>query len=99
MPLISAGPQASIRIRRYVHLMKESRQASRRMASYGVMFVVLLAGAGMLHRLVWQANRGLHTPLENVAPVLALVGAGHALFPCYSPKPTHYLITVTGLPA
>src|SRR5260370_19813741 len=97
MPLISAGPQATIRIRRYVHLMKESRQASRRMASYGVIFVVLLAGAGMLHRLVWQANRELHTLLETVATLLALVAGANALIRFYTRKTTAYLIMGTGL--
>ncbi len=67
------------------------------MASYGVIFVVLLAGAGMLHRLVWQANRELHTLLETVATLLALVAGANALIRFYTRKTTAYLIMGTGL--
>ena len=74
-----------------------SGQAGRRMAAYGALLVVLLAGALPLHRLDWHASPGLHTVLEAIAALLALAGGAIALIRFYTGKSNVYPILGSGL--
>ena len=74
-----------------------SGQAGRRMAAYGALLVVLLAGALPLHRAGWHASPGLHTVLEAIAALLALAGGAIALIRFDTGKSNVYPILGSGL--
>src|ERR1017187_9717102 len=74
-----------------------SSAAGRRMAAYGAVFVVLLASAVPLHRLSWHGDRELHTVLEAIATLLALVSGANALIRFYTCRTNAYLILGCGL--
>ena len=50
-----------------------SNLAARRMAAYGALLLVLLACAAALHQVRWHGSRELHTLMEAIAALLALI--------------------------
>ena len=67
------------------------------MAAYGAVLVGLLFGAVPLHGRIWHGGRELHTLLEALAALLALIAGANALIRYYTRKTTPYLILGSGL--
>lgn len=72
------------------------RRAGRRQAVYWVLVVVLLLGAILLYGSPWETGPNLHTVMEAMATVLALVVGGLALVRYYSKRRSTYLFIGTG---
>jgi len=64
---------------------------------YGFTTVVLLLGGFLLYRARWEGNAEIHTLLEAVATLLALVTGAMALVRYYAKKNSTFLILGAGL--
>jgi signal transduction histidine kinase/DNA-binding response OmpR family regulator len=82
-----------------VHRMEDLalNHAQKRGWGYGFTTVVLLLGGFLLYRARWEGNAEIHTLLEAVATLLALVTGAMALVRYYAKKNSTFLILGAGL--
>ena len=68
--------------------MKDARpeRALARSFGYVLLLVVLLLGGLVLRKMTWKSNAELHTLLESIATVLALINGAMALVRYYTKK-------------
>jgi PAS domain S-box-containing protein len=72
-------------------------RGSEHVLLYGLLFVVLLAGAFVLREnLVWSSGPTAHTVMESISTVLAALIGGLALVRYYSRKQATFLLIGTG---
>ena len=72
-------------------------RGSEHMRLYGLLFVVMVAGAVVLREnLVWSSGRTAHTVMESISTVLAALIGGLALVRYYSRKQATFLLIGTG---
>ena len=75
----------------------QSGQGRRRGWTYGLTILVLLLGGFLLHGRNWQGTAELHTLLEAIATLLALITGAMALVRYYARKSSTFLILGAGL--
>ena len=67
-----------------------------RSIGYVVLATALLAGAFAFHGATWKSNSELHTLLENIATVLALITGAMSLVRYYTKKTSTFLLLGSG---
>jgi signal transduction histidine kinase/DNA-binding response OmpR family regulator len=67
-----------------------------RSIGYVLLVTALLAGAFVFHRATWKSNSELHTLLESIATVLALITGAMSLVRYYTKKTSTFLLLGTG---
>ena len=78
--------------------MKDARpeRALARSFSYVLLLAVLLLGGLVLRKMSWKSNAELHTLLESIATVLALINGAMALVRYYTKKSSTFLLLGSG---
>jgi signal transduction histidine kinase/DNA-binding response OmpR family regulator len=78
--------------------MKDLRpeRALARNFGYVLLLVVLLLGGLVLRKMTWKSNAELHTLLESIATVLALINGAMALVRYYTKKSSTFLLLGSG---
>jgi signal transduction histidine kinase/DNA-binding response OmpR family regulator len=71
-------------------------QSHGRSIGYVLLVTALLAGAFVFHRATWKSNSELHTLLESIATVLALITGAMSLVRYYTKKTSTFLLLGTG---
>ena len=71
-------------------------QSHGRSIGYVLLVTALLAGAFVFHRATWKSNSELHTLLESIATVLALISGAMSLVRYYTKKTSAFLLLGTG---
>jgi len=70
------------------------KRALKRGLAYAVLAVVLLLGGFPAHRSAWLGNADLHTWIETISTLLALVTGAMALVRSYAKKSGTFLFSV-----
>src|SRR5271163_3535365 len=73
-----------------------ANQARRRSISYVVLLVVLILGSFVLHKVSWRGNGEMHTLLETITTVLALISGVMSLVRYYTKKSSTFLLLGSG---
>jgi len=71
-------------------------QARTRSISYVVLLIVLLLGGFILRKMTWKSNGEMHTLLECIATLLALIGGLMSLVRYYTKKSSTFLLLGSG---
>jgi signal transduction histidine kinase/CheY-like chemotaxis protein len=74
----------------------ESRRAVIRSTEYVLLIAALLVGAIVFRKMTWRSNGEMHTLLETIATVLALIGGGMSLVRYYTKKSRAFLLFGSG---
>jgi signal transduction histidine kinase/DNA-binding response OmpR family regulator len=70
--------------------------ARRRSFSYVVLLIVLLLGGFVLRTMTWKSNGEMHTLLESITTVLALISGLMSLVRYYTKKSSTFLLLGSG---
>jgi hypothetical protein len=73
-----------------------ANQARTRSISYVVLLVVLLLGSFVLHKMTWTSNGEMHTLLESITTLLALISGLMSLVRYYTKKSSTFLLLGSG---
>ena len=71
-------------------------QARRRSISYVVLLIVLLLGSFVLRNMTWKSNGEMHTLLESITTLLALISGLMSLVRYYTKKSSTFLLLGSG---
>jgi len=71
-------------------------QARRRSISYVVLLIVLLLGGFVLRNMTWKSNGEMHTLLESITTLLALISGLMSLVRYYTKKSSTFLLLGSG---
>src|ERR1700676_3649358 len=64
--------------------------------SYALIFIVLVLGGFVFRRMTWKSNGEMHTLLESIATVLALISGAMSLVRYYTKKSSTFLLLGSG---
>jgi len=73
-----------------------ANQARRRSISYVVLLVLLLLGGFVLRKMTWKSNGEMHTLLESITTLLALISGLMSLVRYYTKKGGTFLLLGSG---
>jgi signal transduction histidine kinase/CheY-like chemotaxis protein len=73
-----------------------ANQARTRSISYVVLLVVLLLGGFILRKMTWKSNGEMHTLLESITTLLALISGLMSLVRYYTKKSSTFLLLGSG---
>jgi signal transduction histidine kinase/CheY-like chemotaxis protein len=67
-----------------------------RSISYALIFMVLVLGGFVFRKMTWKSNGEMHTLLESIATVLALISGAMSLVRYYTKKSSTFLLLGSG---
>jgi FtsH-binding integral membrane protein len=74
----------------------QPERALGRSIGYVLLIATLLAGVFVFQKMTWESNREMHTLLESIATVLALISGAMSLVRYYTKKTITFLLLGTG---
>lgn len=74
----------------------QPERALGRSIGYVLLIATLLAGVFVFQKMTWKSNREMHTLLESIATLLALISGAMSLVRYYTKKTSTFLLLGTG---